>query len=57
MAGKLPEGWDADVPKFGPTTGAIATRKASHDGDPVGRRAGAGAGRRLGRPRAVDADD
>jgi transketolase len=31
MAGKLPDGWDADVPKKGPDAGMIATRKASHD--------------------------
>ena len=30
MQGKLPKGWDADVPKFKPDDGAIATRKASH---------------------------
>jgi transketolase len=28
---KLPENWDADVPKKGPEAGAIATRKASQD--------------------------
>jgi transketolase len=27
---RLPEGWDADVPKFRPEGGAVATRKASH---------------------------
>jgi transketolase len=31
LARKLPEGWDADVPKKGPEAGMIATRKASHD--------------------------
>jgi transketolase len=31
MARKLPDGWDADVPKKGPDAGMIATRKASHD--------------------------
>jgi transketolase len=31
MAGRLPDGWDADVPKKGPDAGMIATRKASHD--------------------------
>jgi transketolase len=31
LAGTLPEGWDADVPKKGPDAGMIATRKASHD--------------------------
>jgi transketolase len=30
MEGKLPKDWDADVPKWGPDDGAIATRKASH---------------------------
>src|SRR3954464_4171515 len=30
MSGKLPKDWDADVPKFKPDDGAIATRKASH---------------------------
>jgi transketolase len=30
MEGKLPKNWDADVPKFKPDDGAIATRKASH---------------------------
>jgi transketolase len=30
-ARRLPEGWDADVPKKGPDAGMIATRKASHD--------------------------
>ena len=52
----LPDGWDADVPSFSPDDGRIATRKASQHGDPVGGRAGAAAGRRLGRPRALDAD-
>jgi transketolase len=31
VAGRLPEGWDADVPKKGPDAGMIATRKASQD--------------------------
>jgi transketolase len=31
LAGELPAGWDADVPKKGPDAGMIATRKASHD--------------------------
>ena len=31
LARKLPEGWDADVPKKGPEAGMIATRKASQD--------------------------
>src|SRR4051812_10179668 len=31
LSGRLPEGWDADVPKRGPDAGMIATRKASHD--------------------------
>jgi transketolase len=30
MEGKLPKNWDADVPKFKPDDGAVATRKASH---------------------------
>jgi transketolase len=30
MSGKLPKDWDADVPKFKPDDGMIATRKASH---------------------------
>ncbi|HEX4734656.1 MAG TPA: transketolase [Thermoleophilaceae bacterium] len=30
MSGKLPKDWDADVPKFKPEDGMIATRKASH---------------------------
>ena len=30
MEGRLPENWDADVPKFKPEDGMIATRKASH---------------------------
>jgi transketolase len=29
MEGRLPDGWDADVPKFRPEDGTIATRKAS----------------------------
>jgi transketolase len=29
MNGKLPDGWDADVPRFNPDDGNIATRKAS----------------------------
>ena len=40
--GELPDGWDADVPRFDASgDGTIATRKASRDGDPVGGRAGA----------------
>jgi transketolase len=30
MKGELPKNWDADVPKFKPDDGAVATRKASH---------------------------
>src|SRR5436190_13173 len=30
MKGRLPKNWDADVPKFKPDDGAIASRKASH---------------------------
>ncbi len=29
MEGRLPDGWDADVPKFRPEGGMVATRKAS----------------------------
>jgi transketolase len=29
MEGKMPDGWDADVPRFSPDDGKIATRKAS----------------------------
>ncbi|MBA3264323.1 MAG: transketolase [Thermoleophilaceae bacterium] len=29
IEGRLPDGWDSDVPKFRPEDGAIATRKAS----------------------------
>lgn len=29
FAGKLPEGWDADLPQFKPEDGALATRQAS----------------------------
>src|SRR4051794_28265636 len=31
MEGRLPENWDADVPRFTPDRGALATRKASHE--------------------------
>jgi transketolase len=31
MEGRLPDGWDKDVPKFQPDRGMIATRKASHE--------------------------
>jgi transketolase len=31
MEGRLPENWDADVPRFKPDRGALATRKASHE--------------------------
>jgi transketolase len=31
MEGRLPDGWDSDLPKFRPEDGSIATRKASHD--------------------------
>ena len=31
FAGRLPDGWDADVPKKGPDAGMIATRKASNE--------------------------
>ena len=41
MEGRLPEGWDAELPKFRPEDGSIATRKASQSGDPVGRAADA----------------
>src|SRR5688500_3248222 len=30
MQGTMPDGWDADVPRFSPEDGNIATRKASH---------------------------
>jgi transketolase len=30
MEGRLPDGWDADVPRFRPEEGMIATRKASN---------------------------
>jgi transketolase len=30
MNGELPKNWDADIPKFKPDDGAVATRKASH---------------------------
>jgi transketolase len=29
MQGRLPDGWDADVPRFSPDDGSVATRKAS----------------------------
>jgi transketolase len=31
MERRLPENWDADVPRFSPDRGMIATRKASHE--------------------------
>ena len=31
LARRLPDGWDADVPKKGPDAGMIATRKASNE--------------------------
>jgi transketolase len=31
LSRRLPDNWDADVPKKGPDAGMIATRKASHD--------------------------
>jgi len=31
MSGRLPEGWDSDVPKFDPERGMVATRKASQE--------------------------
>jgi transketolase len=31
MEGRLPDGWDAEVPKFRPEGGMVATRKASKD--------------------------
>jgi transketolase len=31
MQRRLPENWDADVPKFEPDRGMVATRKASHE--------------------------
>jgi transketolase len=30
MEGRLPEGWDAEIPRFSPDDGAVATRKASN---------------------------
>jgi transketolase len=30
MNGRLPQGWDADAPRFDPADGAVATRKASN---------------------------
>jgi transketolase len=31
MEGRLPEGWDSDVPRFEPDVGMLATRKASNE--------------------------
>ena len=56
IAGKLPEGWDREVPKFHASGSMTATRKSSRDRAPVGGGARPRAGRRLGRPRALDAD-
>ena len=42
IEGRFPDGWDSDLPRFDPGDEAsMATRKASHDGDPVGREQGA----------------
>jgi transketolase len=31
VAGRLPDGWDADTPRYGPSDKMTATRKSSHD--------------------------
>ena len=55
MEGRLPDGWDSDVPVFSPDDGNIATRKASQQVIQWAAEAGAPARERLGRPRALDA--
>ena len=53
---RLPEGWDADPPRFTPEDGSVATRKASGPGAPVGGWGDPAPGRRLGRPGRVERD-
>ena len=56
MSGKLPDGWDSDVPHLPGGRGVDGHAQGVEQGDPVGRLEGARAGRRLGRPGAVDPD-
>ena len=53
-AAKLPDGWDAGVPRFSPDDDPIATRKASGVDDPVGRKGDPAARRWVGRPLDLD---
>ena len=53
-ASELPEGWDADLPKFDPGDKPIATRKASEAAIQWAAGEGPVADRRLGRPGDLD---
>ena len=55
MDGRLPDGWDGDVPTFSPDDGDGGHPQGVAAGDPVGRQQGAESGQRLGGPRALDA--
>ncbi len=55
MNGGLPEGWDADPPRFDPARRPDRHPQGLAAGDPVGRGADPAPGERLGRPRALHA--
>ena len=53
-AGGMPDGWDADLPRFSPDDDPIATRKASEKAIQWAAQGGPAPDRRLGRPRQLD---
>ncbi len=55
MAGELPPGWDAKLPVFTPEDGDMATRDAGGKVIAALAESVPNAGRRVGRPRSVDA--
>ena len=55
MDGRLPDGWDAELPRFSPDDKPVATRKASNEVIQWVAAQRADAGQRLGRPRALHA--
>ena len=53
MKGRLPDGWDAELPQVPPRGRPHRDAQGVADGDPVGGRARAAPDQRLGRPRAA----